>query len=282
MSKNLYQEAFDKYYSLKNQYQQQMNKLKKKITGNDDLTEQEKRIQIKNIVPKCINCKKPGGTLFGNENKQLTAKCGHIEKPCDLNINITRGDNNNIFEFRKLSMELDDNTKSQIIKTKLDLLFNYSTEDETLSNFTELTEEYNSTKNLLNIINTGISDVIDNEEKKTKLDETELELYKTIINVKETIDKYKLSPSDNSTIFMDIAEIMNTTVPKLNKIIRELKYSTNKVIYDEDDDTYHLIQIPYLDSSIELDFDEEPKVTAFNVDQPKIRKSKGVPKQLNM
>ena len=60
--------SMNNYYELKKKYE------KKKIP--------------KDGVIKCIKCKRPGGTLFSNENGILTAICNSNGKKCNLNINI--------------------------------------------------------------------------------------------------------------------------------------------------------------------------------------------------
>ena len=100
----LYTEAFNTYYSLKNQYEKNYEKQKRKITTNDILSLKEKRKQIKSIEKKCIVCKKIGGTIFNENGKNLTARCG-ATIPCGLDINITRGD-----------MTVDDNNASELIR----------------------------------------------------------------------------------------------------------------------------------------------------------------------
>ena len=57
----------------------------------------EKRDLFQTQKRKCINCKKPVGTVFNIDDKQLVALCGATQnpdgeiQPCNLNIKIIKG-----------------------------------------------------------------------------------------------------------------------------------------------------------------------------------------------
>ena len=79
----------ERYYELKQRYEKNIKARKNKVKKNKDLTLKEKRSAIKKIIPRCVNCNKPGGTIFDEKNGMLKAVCGS-KTPCDLNINIKR------------------------------------------------------------------------------------------------------------------------------------------------------------------------------------------------
>ena len=56
--------AINEFYKLKNKYEIELFKKKKTILNNVTLSSKEKKIEFKKLKPKCINCKRPGGTLF--------------------------------------------------------------------------------------------------------------------------------------------------------------------------------------------------------------------------
>ena len=57
-------ESVNTFYKLKNQYDDINLKLRRKIIKNEELSWKEKRVEFKKLRPKCINCKRPFGTLF--------------------------------------------------------------------------------------------------------------------------------------------------------------------------------------------------------------------------
>jgi hypothetical protein len=60
----LNKEAISNYYKLKFQYESKINDFKRKIIGNPSLTKKEKRSRFLKFVPKCIICKRNGGSIF--------------------------------------------------------------------------------------------------------------------------------------------------------------------------------------------------------------------------
>jgi hypothetical protein len=91
-------EALNEYFKLKNKYETQIMANKKKIINKNFLSKREKKEEYKKLKPKCINCKRPGGTLFtsiyipetdtSESYRELSAVCGIISDPCNLNITI--------------------------------------------------------------------------------------------------------------------------------------------------------------------------------------------------
>ena len=119
---DLYKEAFDAYYSLKRQYDNQVERQKRKIIANTNMSLREKQNAIKNIDVKCINCKKSGGTIFKHDGKRLSAVCGNVEDPCSLHIDIERGTYSNIYVLQRLF-------KNSLVKV---LKFSFGTINETI------------------------------------------------------------------------------------------------------------------------------------------------------
>jgi hypothetical protein len=126
-------DAFNEYYKLKNKYDSDYNKDKQKIIKNKTMSWKEKRNEFKQLKPKCINCKRPVGTIFSikksgdpkNDFRELKAICGSLTEPCTLNININAGVTYNILDHIK-ELEKDvENYKNEIIEYKNKLLFGY-------------------------------------------------------------------------------------------------------------------------------------------------------------
>ena len=258
-----YLEAFKTYYTLKSEYEKKNIKMKRKIYNNPALTYKEKREELAKLEPKCINCKNQGGTLFVQEGKNLKATCGNVASPCQLNIDITRGDYIDAFTLRNTVREITDDKKTDIIKTKLSLLFDYATEDETAERFEELLNDYKDNEQLLNMIESSIDNVIDNQEKKEEIIDSKIALFDMISNIRTKVEQYKKN-NERSLIHQVAEETVNQITPLVRKI-RQLTYNVNSVTYDSDDETYHLNQIPFRSSEIELDLSDEPLVTSFVV-----------------
>jgi len=258
-----YLEAFKTYYTLKSDYEKKLIKMKRRIYNDPSLSDREKREELAKLEPKCINCKNVGGTIFTQEGKNLKATCGNTRSPCQLNIDITRGESIDAFTIQTTVEETVNENKSEIIRSKLNLLFGYTTEDETAEQFEELLNDYKDNEQLLQTINASIDEVIDNPEKKENLNESKIELFNLVANIQQKIKQYK-KDGDNTLMKQVVEDTTNEIIPIASKI-RQLTYNINSVTYDSDDDTYHLNQIPYRSSDVELDLAEQPIVTSFVV-----------------
>ena len=95
------------------------------------------------VKPKCVNCKRPVGTIFKMKEERLVAYCGDVNSPCGLRIEIFKGRFESDDEFAKYTDEELLRTKEKIIQQKMNVLFNYASEEETVHKFKDLIEEYN-------------------------------------------------------------------------------------------------------------------------------------------
>jgi hypothetical protein len=93
----------NEYFKMKMKYESQINANKKKILNNVTLSKREKRSEFLKLKPKCINCKRPGGTKFQvvyfdekssdvwDSHREYRAECGIIADPCPLDIKLQIG-----------------------------------------------------------------------------------------------------------------------------------------------------------------------------------------------
>lgn len=131
-----YSKALDNYYILKEKYEIQVKKLLKK--GIIDI---DKEIR-------CVKCRKKGGTTFlrtvekEDDDKEvyLTAKC-NSSTPCELDINIKLANYKEYNDLVKMIYSALEIVKTDIIKLKLDLLFNLKDEDYVVGNFEKLKDK---------------------------------------------------------------------------------------------------------------------------------------------
>ena len=77
-----FHQAFNDYYKLKQQYDNQIEKEVTKLRKDTGLSNKEKHERFNNLKKKCINCGKQGGTILKQDGNILLAKCGNVQKPC--------------------------------------------------------------------------------------------------------------------------------------------------------------------------------------------------------
>ena len=112
-------EALNTYYKLKKGYDSSFMTEKQKIIKKKDIGWKEKRRMFYQLRPKCINCKRPVGSIFktvyNNGERYLSAKCGDIQEPCKLKIQINLGAILNINEDIRANENEIHNVKLKII-----------------------------------------------------------------------------------------------------------------------------------------------------------------------
>ena len=244
--------ALNNYFKLKAEFKNENDIIKKQIINNANLSKKEKHAAYLMLMPKCINCRQPSrtGTVFSNSfNKAdynfdsyrtLKASCGHLDHPCNLNIKINLGHYEPIDDLmREVRNEITE-YKNKIINDKNKILFgliktetaikNFEDNKEMIEEYTTIYEEYLHKRNM----------VIDNSDKKIDLDETMVQSYLYINQIKECI--INMNKTKSNKFALDAVVIYNNTlVPLLDKI-RYLKYGENDVNYDDKNNTCNLIQ----------------------------------------
>jgi hypothetical protein len=210
------------YYELKQKYQEDMNKKKDKIKKNKGLSVIEKQAKFKKISMKCVQCDKPGGTIFDERNGMLKAVCG-AKTPCDLNINIKRKLYDNMREVEQKNLKKSEGLKMRIIMTKLDYLFGLNSSKE------EIVDKFNTLKNELAqlsesqlIIQKKYGDILTGVHREPLLADANLELINQIADLKKIYEEYLLDPSTGYLETM--VEKYLTILKPLTEKIRNMNY----------------------------------------------------------
>ena len=259
-------DAINEYYKLKMKYEADLSKNKKKIINNTHLSLKEKRREFAQLKPKCINCKRPGGTIFSTtfdttaDSRELKAVCGIRAQPCNLNITILVGK----FELfpitlSELSQDIKDE-KTKIINNKNRNIFGYITAAQTVTLFEKLKEQVSDTTALYMSYLEEYLDIIDNKQKNNDLKRDQEFFYSFLTEIHNAINLFHTS--DNTQYIRDAVDIYVTKLlPLLDKIMK-LKYNERSVWYNENDNTYHLIQNKYSFKDIEFNIGED-KIVSF-------------------
>jgi hypothetical protein len=286
-------EALNNYYEFKTIYETSYNKEKRDIINNKKLSWNEKRSRFQKLKPKCINCKRPVGTLFSRkftsdnsgEFKTLLAVCGDRVKPCKLNINIKL---ENVETLEAHIKDLDDSIqedKNLIIKKKNELLFGYITTETAINIFDDFKTNLNDSYELKNFFLELLISKTDNEEKKKELRQLLAEYYVTIQNISQDIKdantdhNIQLIEDTIRNNYVDLLMSKPGTSESPAQIgvlekIRNLKYAYCNVEYNEDTNKYHLIQKKTTIESLESPHNAEVISYAFGVFETKSKTKK--------
>jgi hypothetical protein len=250
-------EAISNYYKLKFQYESKIQDFKRKILGNTSLTKKEKRSRFSKFVPKCIICKRNGGSIFSNKNRILKAVCA-ASPPCKLNIEIEHGEYTSRENAVKILSENFEKLKTSIIRTKLDLLFNYIDESSAVKNFEEKKKELNEASEMYRVFLTDTLLITDNPSKFNNIETATSRFYLYIQELQILMKDF--NTEQNEELINDAVELYKSKILPTADRIRNLKYAYNAVEYDEKNNTYHLIQNPYTIVQLEKNIGQTIKI----------------------
>ena len=256
VSKADYVDALNEYYGYKHKYDSKFEEDKNAVKNSDTLTMQQKRAKIMRIKrnQKCVACGQSGGTHFTNEDGVLRAQCGNRSQPCSLHIEIVKGRFMNLEALANASLHNADVLKDQIIKTKLDLLFNYTTEEEALRQFEKDRAALDQALDLYGGFRQKYLDVVRNAERREEVAALTTEFYEAVQTFKET-----LQGDQTDSFVRDAVALYADKIVPLNTSIMQAKYVYSAVEKD-DRDVFHLVQKPYTLDQLEFEIDV-PSIT---------------------
>lgn len=263
VSKADYVDALNEYYAYKHQYDTKFDEDKSAVKNTDGLTMSQKRAKIMRIKRnrKCVSCGQSGGTHFTNEDGVLRAACGNRSQPCSLRIEIVKGKFMSLEQLAESSLRTADILKDQIIKTKLDLLFNYSTEEAALRQFEKDRAALDQALGLYGEFRQKYLDVVRNAERREEADALTAKFYAAVQDLKDVLQKNPGGENDASFVRDAVALYVGTIEP-LNQQLMETKYVYSAVERDPSlgDDAFRLVQKPYTLEQLEFEIDV-PSIT---------------------
>jgi Leucine-rich repeat (LRR) protein len=230
--------AVENYYKLKKQYEDNKTKLIEKIKSKD-ISKQKKIKEIRNAQFKCVNCGKEGGTIFKKDDNYLKAMCGNKTDPCKLNIKILSSMSLSENDIRETQAEVNA-AKQNIIKLKMDTLFGYITEEESIKNFeknVEIIKKNSVLEKTLSIYE------MQNESKRVNLIKKKMDtVYAEMASIRELLNEY--GTSKNKRLLKDIA-LKHQSINDILTVVRSMKYPIHEVVeetvYDRVDDDENFI-----------------------------------------
>jgi hypothetical protein len=270
-----FEDAINEYYKLKNKFDSDNMLFKKKIINNPTLSKREKRSAFLKFKPSCVNCKARTnkGTLFSiifnkatdkdEEYRTLNASCGDLANPCNFEIKINVGKfENSETILNNLQKEIKE-YKNNIIDDKNKLLFGLITTETAIENFDTNKSYVGELTSLYEKYLSSYLHSIENPEKKILLEESLVQTYQSINEIKECIKK--MHENNDSRYASDVANIYQTKLYPLLTQIRHLKYSENLVFHDDNTDTCRLIQNKYTANELAVTSEANNKVIKFDV-----------------
>lgn len=279
VDREAYIEELNKYYSYKRKYEDKYQQEKAAIKNTETLNAQEKQKKIMRIKRnrKCVSCGQTGGTIFTNVGGVLSAKCGNKSEPCLLNIEIVKGKFMNLEELSNKSLLVVNLLKEQIIKTKLNVLFNYITEEEAVNEFKEEREALDQALEIHRDFREKYLDVVCNSTRNEEVDNLTRQFHEAVQTLKGIMQSRTESSSSVSHVVAGVSHYLDVIV-NLNKQLMEKKYVYCAM--EKEDSSYHLVQKKY--TLEQLEFEMEVPIATAEARTAELRKKLLLKKKKNL
>jgi hypothetical protein len=224
-------DALHRYFKLKSKYEEGARNARmaaREAALKRGLGETRARKYAAALRPKCVNCKRQVGTIFKMRENRLLAYCADVNAPCALRIEIFKGNYESSDAFAETTRDVLLETKEQIIQQKMNVLFNYASEEETVAKFKELIEDYNANS----FLHKTDSDA--REDKRFNAHKRELIKVKQsrIVELKRTMNMYmdEYAESDNRDSLHAAMDVyVREYLPEIHNL-RMMKYSVMEMI----------------------------------------------------
>lgn len=255
-----YSDALQRFFKMKSTYETEL-RAKKRAAFHRGNTKREGRRLAAAVKPKCVNCRRPVGSLFVCDVNGYTAVCGDTHKPCNLDIKLTRGNfEMNETILRTFSEALSD-TKQRIVQLKMDSMFGYSTEATVSKQFNKKVEEFNKDSIIYKeelARHTSLYERGDIIQKKQDL------IHATNTTIRKMLDEYENNHGIISTI---IHTYKTELIPEIENL-RRLKYDVMEMTHidHENQPTISILQsMEVSPGKLEYVYGEQPAVIKFSV-----------------
>jgi len=235
-SENIYEENIRQYFRIKQKYEKEIHSIK---------------ISKKNKIPKCRGCKRNVGMVFSGKNQKYTAYCGDTSKPCNWKIILHRGDNHifrdTIEEMRKILEE----TKENIIRQKMDTLFDYISEEKSVDLFKKQLSLFKINSEMVEKYTKKYEDMYFNNEKTEIIQQKNKKIQEKIIEIQNKIVE--------KTEIEEIVKLQSE-IKGISEYIQRETYEYMEVWFDKKKDNYILEQNNTIYSKLEINHGEPIQV----------------------
>ena len=227
-------DAIHGYYSLKEKYNSALEKRRQRLINDPvmnwkTLSAQQKARRLSMIKPMCIVCKQDGGSIFTETDGKLKAICGNISQPCGFHIEVNRGKYISLETLMNESLEEVRATKDEIIRMKLDLLFQFINEDELLAQFDAVQHKLQEQMKMYTEFRTYYLSVTDNDDRRKDTATHTRVIAERIAQIKEYMTEFRESEWKNRSIIDDILVLYQQDIEPAFLKLRETKYVYSQV-----------------------------------------------------
>jgi len=260
VSKKLdYAESLRAYFRLKRKYEENVQ-----IARSQAYYSTRKRSlrakRAKEAKAKCVQCGRLVGTLFEQRDRRYIARCGSSENPCDLKIQLYRGDYVHRETMLSIFRETMEQHKDKIIMQKLDTLFGYLSEDKSAEKFKKQIKEYSLDNKTFRELQAEYDELHANPHKREMARAKLVQIHELKNTMKAMLAEYDRDGNE-STMEVLSNIYVNEYMPEIRNL-RMLHYEIMEMNSPEED-TQQLFQRDVALERDDLVSGEAPRVVAF-------------------
>ena len=221
---NDYCDTLDSYFTLKNKYEKDKKKEMKKIYDKNNKKRSRNRILAMNYP--CIRCKRLVNTIFSKTDAKYIAICGDSQNPCDLNIEIYNGQFTSMEGMMEHDLKNLMNIKNLIIEQKLDNLFSYVSEEDSVKLFKDQLTAYNTESRHYNRLTTENNELLNEKETQDRITALNNEIFVLKEDITQRLNEYK--ETSNKELLREAVDIQITNIIPKMRSIHMLKNEINR------------------------------------------------------
>lgn len=252
-------EAIDNYYKMKSKYEikkkEEYDKLVSQMKSNG-YTTRRMRQEVEVLNYPCVNCKRNVNSIFRIKDNKLIALCGDTKTPCNLNIELEKGDFGTYFNLKKKALDTINEFKENIFKVKLDIIFKLEDENKNFALFEKLKKDLHEEYDYLLVIN-GIIKSLENVYDNNEID-GKIKNYHEYIQAIDIMKMNYRKENDIKYLKEAVDIYVQNLIPLVDELY-ELKYNVNRT--EKVDKKLHKYnQQKYSYYQTEINLDNEPKI----------------------
>lgn len=255
-----YKECLRTYFKMKSQYEKKLREAKTSAYMRGK-TKTQRKLLASQVRPACVKCGRNVGSIFETKNNRYIALCGDKVRPCELKIELFRGDQDNLEDLLRLYSEETETDKMEIIKQKLKTLFNYISESESAKLFKQNLDNYTKDSSMYKMLLERYHHLHGSEHNAELVKQKIIQIY----NLKNQMNQMKneyLKTQNHHIIQMIVNIYQKEYMPEIHNL-RTLNYKVMEIGEIDDTGVYQLFQMDSKLSDLEYVFGEPPSVKHF-------------------
>ena len=222
-----YIESMHAYFRLKREYEIATRDARKTAFEKGH-TRKQGMAFAKAVRPKCIHCRRPVGTIFESRERRWIARCGNAENPCELNIQLFRGDHQSVESLVYLFQDQMREHHDSLISQKLDTLFGYVSEDQSAKKFKKEWKDYSDDQMLYSQLKTEYANLHSPPVKREMVRSKLRQIHELRAKMIEWLAEYELS--GKREILVDLTEMyVHEYLPEIHNL-RLLHYEVMEMV----------------------------------------------------